>query len=337
MRSIGLLCALALAGPIAARGPSTSSADFLAIYADARPTAMGGAFTALADNAAGLAYNPAGLVRPEAYEITASYVAWLDQSRFHHLSYTHPLGGGRDAFGLSVLSFDVGGFAQTNELGLETGNKLEAYDWSTAFGYGRKIGRYWALGASGRYIHRQLDLYSANTMAADLGLLWWAPIRPVTVGLAVQNIGGSLRFINDREPLPLTLRLGVATQFWLEDLTIAADLIKVSDENWKTAVGLEGRVAQYLFLRGGWHADDSLSRNYSVGLGVEVSAVRIDYAYTPFKTLGATHRVTGTIRFGGPTVPDPRRAPTSPFPTVSPTHAEPVEPHPEMTVTGTAH
>jgi hypothetical protein len=322
--------------PTSAKGPSTTSADFLAIYADARPAAMGGAFTALADNAAGLAYNPAGLVRPDAYELTASYVSWLDQSRFHHLSYTHPMGGNREAFGLSILHFDAGGFAQTNELGLETGNKLEAYDWSATFGYGRKLGRFWAVGASGRYIHRQLDRYAANTIAGDLGLLWWAPVRPMTVGIAIQNIGGKLRFINDREPLPLTVRLGVATQFWLEDLTIAADAIKVSDEPWKAAIGLEGRVARYLFLRGGWHGDEGLSKNYSVGLGLQISAVRLDYAFTPFTTLGATHRVTGTLRFGGPKVPDPHRPSFSPFPTATPSRPEPIEPRPEMTVSGTA-
>lgn len=295
-------------------GPGESSGEFLRIYSDARPAALAGAYTALADNAAALQFNPAGLIRPDAQEITASYGQWFGGGAFQHVSYTHPIGGGLDAWGASILYFDPGSFMQTNELALETNRSLIAQDLAVTVGYARRIARYWAFGASGKYIYRRLDQYHAGALAADLGMLYWTPLEGLVAGVSIQNLGGTLQFISDRENLPLTFRGGLAYTPQLGYLTLIADLIQASDEEATVALGIEAKASENVRLRFGWQPKRDLYKGLGAGVGFSVSGIVLDYAYVPFEIFGGTHRVTGTVRFGAPTQPEVYRVGDSPFP-----------------------
>lgn len=290
-------------------GPGETAADFLTIYSDARPAALGGAYTALSDNAAGLAYNSAGLVRAEAREITVSYAPWIGDGAFHHMSYTHPMGGGNDAFGLSLLYFDAGSFLQTNELGITNGHKLISRDIAVTAGYARKFGRFLSVGGSAKYITRKLDVYSASAAAVDLGVIYWPPIENLMIGASIQNIGSSLQFITDRASLPLTFRVGASYQTFLDRILFVGDFIKVIDEDYKFSLGSEVRVAGALKLRAGWQKEESLMKGFTLGVGMSVMAMTLDYAYIPFDGFESAHKLTGSVQFGGPTKPDIYRAP----------------------------
>ncbi|RMH56759.1 MAG: hypothetical protein D6679_08160 [Candidatus Hydrogenedentota bacterium] len=317
LSTIGILLCIFPSGIAGASGPGTASGEFISIYSDARPAALGGAYTALSDNAAGLAFNPAGLVRPDRKELTASQVYWIEKSKFQHISLTYPLGGGRDAWGLSVLTFDPGTFDRTNELGLFTGERLSARDWLVTFGYGRELGRFWALGISGKYVMRKLSNYNASTFAIDLGLQYRPTSSPFLVGVAVQNLGGTLKFIQEKERLPLTLRAGVSYPFFWRRIVLTADAVKVVDEDLKVSLGAEWSVLKPLALRLGWSSQEGLIKGITGGIGVTTGPLVLDYAYVPFNTFGGTHRFTGTFRFGRPRHPEVKHLPKRPFPDIS--------------------
>ena len=76
------------------KSAGTSGAAFLKIGAGARPTAMGGAYTALADDANALYWNPAGLVRLEKREFSASHAEMFESTRLDFLAYAHPTSQG---------------------------------------------------------------------------------------------------------------------------------------------------------------------------------------------------------------------------------------------------
>jgi len=307
--ALSFLIALFVQPAVYARGPGTTSADFLVIYSDARPAALGGAYTALADDAAGMDFNPAGLVQAPFREFSAGYIAWFEDASFQHLTYTHPFANMPWAWGASLLYFDGGEFMATNELGLAIGERITVRDISASVGAARNFGRFLSVGLSAKYVGRKLERYSADAFAGDIGLLYRTPIENLTFGASILNIGSRLKFISDKEDLPLTFRTGIAWKTWLDNLTLTADAIKVIDEPVRVGIGAEADIVHSLKLRAGWRNDDTLQKGYSFGAGFTVMKMVLDYAYVPFDELGATHRVTGSIMFGGPTKPEVNRVP----------------------------
>lgn len=335
MRLVVVIVLLLLLTEISHAAENTA-ADFLTTYADARPSALGGAYTALSDDAAAMSFNSAGLVQAKSKEITVSYSPWIGDGAYHHVSYTHPTFANNEAFGLSLLYFDAGSFLQTNELGITNGFKLEAVDFAVTGGYARTLTRNLSVGASAKYIRRRLSVHVANALAFDLGAIYRLPIKNLTIGAAIQNMGTRLHFIEEREPLPLTFRAGFSYQTLLERLFLVADVVKVVDESRKYSVGAEIRVVNEVRLRAGWQSDDSLSQGLTLGAGMSVKGITLDYAYIPFDIFESAHRITGSVQFGGPTTPDVYRMPMNPPITATTPPPESMKPAaiPEVRVTG---
>ena len=306
-----LLCAMPSSHAV---GPGTRSAEFLSIYSDARPSAMGDAYTALAENAAGLAFNPAGLMKADQREISASYVGWLEGGHFQHLAYTHPIGRSLNAFGVSLLYFNPGAFKQTNNLGIETGNDLEAMDLAVTFGYARRLHNFGLIGISAKYIRRELHDKQAHTYAIDAGLLYKPFKAPLEIGFVIQNLGEKLTFINAKEQLPFTVRAGISYPLYFEYFRVAADVIKVRDEAPAYAVGAEWNFGEVAFLRAGWKKSTGLRKGWSGGAGFKYKALSLDYSYVPFEIFGGTHRVTLNWKFGGSQYPEIVTVPSHGFP-----------------------
>ena len=110
-RSIALLTALLLSPPVSAfaAGPGTSAATFLKLGFGARPLGLGEAYVAVADDAAALHYNPAGLAygppataakNPRLFEMMVSHSVHIQEIR---LSWNRLRGGALSLLG-RVLS-----------------------------------------------------------------------------------------------------------------------------------------------------------------------------------------------------------------------------------------
>jgi len=85
---------LASATSLYAAGVGTTAAQFLKIGVGARAVAMGGAFSAVADNIDAIYWNPAGLSRLEKREFTASHAEMFESTRLDFLAYAHPTSQG---------------------------------------------------------------------------------------------------------------------------------------------------------------------------------------------------------------------------------------------------
>src|SRR3989338_4986558 len=90
-----ILVALALAGvlgtPAFAAGVGTTGAQFLKVGVGARPLAMGGAFSALPDDANAINWNPGALGAIPKQSVTASYNSLFQDQRQGFLGYVKPL------------------------------------------------------------------------------------------------------------------------------------------------------------------------------------------------------------------------------------------------------
>lgn len=287
---------LALARPCWA-GAGAEPFDFLFLDANARPVGMGGAYTALANDANALLYNPAGLGQVKRHEATFMHNAYMQGITQEYAAYASPQGWSAN---LNYLSF--GGVKKTslsNPSGAGWGD-TGLSDLALGAGYGRTLTESLALGVSVKYIRETIDDVAAQGFALDAGGLYAVPaLSGLTVGLAVQNLGPTVRYDGASENLPLNLRAGAAYGFKVRgrENALALDVTKERSQGALVAVGAETRVLEPLALRMGFNTRNEAGIGITAGFGYLFKAGSVDYAFVPMEGLGDAHRISVTLRW----------------------------------------
>ena len=111
---------------------AAETASFLTVGAGARALGMGGAYSALGEDADSLYWNPAGLARLERKDVAASHTELFAPSRHDYLAYAHPTTMGTFAGAFTYLS--QGSLDGRDALGHPTGS-YQASDSAASFGY----------------------------------------------------------------------------------------------------------------------------------------------------------------------------------------------------------
>jgi hypothetical protein len=159
----------------------------------ARAAAMGEAFGAVADDATAVYWNPAGLGRVRNGSLSVMHALWLEDVAYDWLSYAHPLGR-QDTVGIGIQYLSYGSLKDINAAGVENGS-FTPNDLAVSLAYAHAFGRL-SLGASAKYISSDLQK-TASAYAADAGALYTLPDERFSFGLAVQNMGTKMTFINE--------------------------------------------------------------------------------------------------------------------------------------------
>ena len=107
-----LIAALA-AGPARADTKGTSAAQLLKLGAGARATALGEAYTAAADDASAIYWNPAALTRIDGQSLNLMHAELLGGISYEFLGYGQNLGEGR-AWGASLQYLSVPVITETD-------------------------------------------------------------------------------------------------------------------------------------------------------------------------------------------------------------------------------
>lgn len=269
-----------------ANGPGTTTASFLKIGVGARASAMGEAFTALANDGTSLYWNPAGIIQTETRELSATYNLWFQEIRQSYLSFTFPSLGGGVGVGLNYI--DIGDIEGRDEEGNPTGT-FGASDVHLFAGYGRKFKKI-ALGFTAGWLRDTIGDETRSGFLASAGLLY--PLsKQLTLGTAIQNVGSKL----GNDPLPLTLKVGIALS--REALSLAADVAKPQDNDVYGCLGAEWWMKDIMALRGGYKSNQDTGGGWSAGLGFRFQRIYLDYAYAPYGDLGNTHTISLGMRF----------------------------------------
>ena len=147
----------------AASGSGTEAASFLNIPVGAEPAALGGAYSALSDNAYAPVWNAAGLGFADQSQLAAQHLSYLQSVNYEFAGFVHPLerGGG---IGASIQYLGTGDIAATNEFGDSIGsitNRYSAYSLS----YGRQVSSRISLGLTGKVIDARLSNVGATASA----------------------------------------------------------------------------------------------------------------------------------------------------------------------------
>ncbi len=291
---------LLLAGSVHA----AETAAFLDIGVGARGIGMGGAFTALADDSSAVYWNPAGLARLEKREVSVSHAELGLGTREDFLAYAHPTSRGTIAAAMTYLS--QGAIGGRDAAGRPTGN-YQASDSAFSGAYGLKT-EVADLGISVKYLRSHIASSEAQGVAADFGArraFDGAGPGKLIVGAALRNTGPGLKYENQRNDLPLRLAAGAAYSI-ASGRTLAVELQTAPRGGGADAgFGGEWKLVEGALLRFGWSSKSAApsgsgfdaARGLTVGLGLERSGFRFDYAAQAAGELGAAHRFTLAKRF----------------------------------------
>ncbi len=285
-----LLLLLLCAGALAA---GETGAQFLKIGVGAKAMAMGGAFSAIADDASAIYWNPAGLARQEAPSVLATYGMWFEHMGHHTFAAAMPVGGGHWG---GLVCYSPSGDIPSVGADLDELGEYDAYDFSGSLAFADQVGADLSYGVGVKLIQSSIENESATGYAADAGVLYELPqLEGLSLGLAVQNMGPELKFISDGDPLPLIVRGGVA--FEAGHLVVAADASKPRDNDVSVHLGAEYLIAEILALRAGFLTRPEMESAVTFGLGVTWRRLSVGYAYVPFEEIEGTHHVSAGLGF----------------------------------------
>jgi len=277
---------------------------FLSVPIGAKPTALGGAYTALADGVYGLYWNPAGIAKTSKTEILFAHNNYLMDVNHQYLGITHKLKN-KHNLGFAINILDNGDFDgtlitdATNHL--NTGN-FTAKDYALNFSYAVDWRNYGSFGGSVKYINSKIKDSKATAVAFDVGWQLMREIKetPITIGFVVSNIGTKMKYISEKESLPLTGKLGVSSRFdATENLCIipTIDNVLMTNDKYRINAGVDFEFYKNYSLRAGYNDFNELSSGITLGFGATFSKLTVDYSYSDFGDLKNSHVFSVLYKF----------------------------------------
>ncbi len=258
---------------------------FLKMGVGPRQTGMGGVVTGVGDDIYTLYWNPGGLGHIRQWQWSVAYNKWFEdiyQASATFAQQYRALGSRKTSLGISCRYLGMpewdatgGGKEPVSVHHLVAGITLaQRLDWLTSS---------LSLGITGKYIDSQLAAYSANTFAADIGILfrpkrfelgsWGIGLFDYGIfscGASVLHLGTGMEFDKALSALPRTWRSGLSFRMgryngwsWL----LGFEWSKVRDSESIFGYGTEVWWRDLLGLRFGYEDNGENLGDFSFGLG----------------------------------------------------------------------
>ncbi len=285
---------------------SEAGAIFLTIYPGARPNGMGAAFVGLADDALSTYYNQAGMAFINSTNFYLMHANWLpglyEDMYYDILCGVTPIKGW-GTIGGNIIYLTTGETEARDEQGNPVG-RFRTFDVAFSLGYATKMTSQLGLGVGAKFIYsylappeiveKVLHMRGGTGMswAIDIAGLYHTPLKGLSIGGTLQNIGPSIQYAQsgNKDPLPRTLRLGIAYRLFnsemnrlnfLFDVTKvivnwSGDLAKENEDTWKS-MGMEYTYFNILTGRIGYFMDSAGKREgLTYGGGIEFKNLKFD-------------------------------------------------------------
>jgi hypothetical protein len=265
---------------------------FDSIDVSSKARGMGGAWTASADDATAIFYNPSALVLVASPDAYASYFRPNSQDfeSLTFLAFSIPVRSGH-AIGLSYRDF-----------GVEYKDKELLGESTLSFGYAlclmEDIHSELYLGANLNLYSLEfgstgtMDLGEETTIGVDLGFLGILRQR-TRLGFLMKNINEPSLGKGTKEPLPQWISAGVAYEPYYGVVT-GLDVRSLRGEKTEIHMGMQFAVTEFMGLRFGFQTNPN---SLTGGITAGVDPVRIDYSYSSHSVLPGTHHVAIGARF----------------------------------------
>jgi len=313
---------VSLPNPVFAQttGAGSTSTNFQKISMGARGAAMGDSFSAVADDATAMFWNPAGLVLARGSQFSLTHGEWMQGVDSEYFAFSQNMDQD-GAIGGSINYLGSGTFAgalETTSGGYGgVGDQISASDYEGSLAYAQRLGNW---GDDTGFFHNsilgiRLDLVgqsivSVGTNAAsfDMGYIYEAMRKTFYLNAVITNIGGKIQsFIQ-----PFTYQLGGSYRaknvLMKKDRNIVAvETDGQIDTGLKFDMGDEYKMsfgANDLALRLGYRTGSDLGAVAGLTSGVGIAhrfddvEAGLDYAFVPYGVLGDTSRVSLNVIVG---------------------------------------
>ncbi|MEK7768024.1 MAG: PorV/PorQ family protein [bacterium] len=306
------------------------AAPYLTIGSGARASAMGEAFSAIADDSTAVFWNPAGLAQIGRAQGQFTHSQWIGGFRHEFFGGAFPAGG---TFGFAASVLDLGSFDQLDGAGARIGQAFDVSGRILMGGYGRALlDDALLVGVAAKTLNENLGGgIGGRTVSADAGVLVvpWLSAPGLALAGVVQNIGGELAGFR----LPLTGRAGAAWRWpglflraaglgsesragpvhrypWESDepadeLTAAAEVLVPRRGRVEVHAGAEYWL-MFAAIRAGYRYRYPANElgglsGLTLGLGIHGHGFQFDYgfdyAFAPYGDLGDASRFTLLVSF----------------------------------------
>ncbi len=305
---------LALSGN--ALAAEQSGAAFLRIDPSPRAYALGGAGSVMAFGAQAIGANPANLGAAKyKYEMFSSFSNLVNHEQYAHAAFAINRSTERRHFieglGISVTQLSVSDAEGRDRAGAKT-HSFGSSDRAVSLTASSLLGEKLRAGITGKIIQSELAGYrSGASLAGDFGINYDLSRDkiPLSLGLALRNMGPGIRYINQTNPLPSSIDAGLG--LGVGRATFIAEINQMlSDRKTNFSTGMEFGFGP-LSLRAGLNslasqtagrsAASPIVQNFSYGIGLKLGAMKFDYALSSqVGDFGLTHRASLTLCWGAP-------------------------------------
>jgi hypothetical protein len=300
----------------------TTAAKFLSLGIGPRGIAMGGAFTAVADDPTAIYWNPAGIASSTQYEALFTFINLFAGIDVDYVGFVMP-DGDEGNFALNVTAVNYGSIGVTTEDQPDgTGETFSPSSYEFGVSYARNITQDFAVGATAKIVTENIYHSNATGIAFDVGTNFMTPFYGVKFASCITNFGTKMQMsgsdllirydvdpsragsnntvdaniATDQFDLPLRLQIGLARDFMFLDnqrFTLAVDGVVPNDNDESVNVGGElALLDNVFFIRGGYKSLflKNTQEGLTLGLGIKYQRagyidVEIDYSYQQYTYL----------------------------------------------------
>jgi len=251
---LALICVFSVFPVLSKAQIAITAVPFLQIEPDSRGAGMGNTGVAIADNAAAVFWNPAGLAYQKGTQVSLTYSDWLKNFNVSDLYYAYAVGKmyfeDIGTIGGHITYLNLGEQAVTNEDSPDVISKFNSYELAVGLSYGFEVSKNLALGTSLRFIYSSLasgtsvseqKVNPGSSVGVDISLLYRTNHFNLlgnrgrfSTGFNLSNIGPGIQYTDNaqKDPLPTLLRFGVAVDYELDPegfnrITWATDVTKI--------------------------------------------------------------------------------------------------------------
>ena len=338
MKKFILIIILLLPGAVFAGSFSkvgTAAAQFLKIGVGARAMAMGGSFTAIANDVSTIYWNPAGIANLDQTSIGFTHSEWFADISHDFAGIVLPISSS-DFLAVHATMLNTSEQEVTTVSNPDgTGIYYDVRDLAIGLTYSRQLTDRFSVGLTGKYVLQTLYNVQASSFTLDVGSYLRTGFHNLIIGMAISNFGGSMqldgrdlitiadvnssfsgnfnpdaRLTAQEYPLPLIFRVGLAMDvvggtdpvIQSEDyrLTFATEGTHLNDNNERFNIGSEISWTETVFVRGGYKINYDTEK-WALGMGVKIPIgnqnVIFDYAFVEFENLGNVSQFSVGLSF----------------------------------------